>query len=76
MYILKDYYGKGIGDQLMQAALNELMDFQEVYLWVLAENRRAIAFYQKMKFVFDGAEKIIDLGCSFKEKRMVYRKNA
>ena len=73
LYVLKDYYGKGVGQQLMQAALD---GYQEILLWVLEDNKRAIAFYEKMGFVFDGEEKVIDLGKAVKEKRMIYSKNS
>ena len=73
LYILKDYYGKeGIAQKLVKAALNALDHFSEIFLWVLKDNRRAIAFYQKMGFTFDGQEKMLDLGKPIKEKRMVF----
>ncbi|MFR6876848.1 GNAT family N-acetyltransferase, partial [Streptococcus pneumoniae] len=46
--------------------------FSEIFLWVLKDNKRAIAFYQKMGFTFDGQEKILELGKPIKEKRMVF----
>ncbi|MBZ2037619.1 GNAT family N-acetyltransferase [Streptococcus sanguinis] len=76
LYVLKDYYGKGVGRQLMQEAFAALDNYQETVLWVLENNKRAIAFYEKMGFVFDGEEKIIDLGKAVKEKRMIYSKNS
>ena len=76
LYVLKDYYGKGVGRQLMQAAFAALDSYQKILLWVLEDNKRAIAFYEKMDFVFDGEEKIIDLGKAVKEKRMIYSKNS
>ena len=72
LYVLKDYYGKGIAQKLMKKALTTLEQFSEIFLWVLKENKRAIAFYQKMGFTFDGQEKILDLGKPIKEKRMVF----
>jgi len=48
LYVLKDYYGKGVGQQLMQAAFAALYGYQEIILWVLEDNKRAIAFYGKM----------------------------
>lgn len=73
LYILKDYYGKeGIAQKLVKAALNALDHFSEIFLWVLKDNKRAIAFYQKMGFTFDGQEKMLDLGKPIKEKRMVF----
>ena len=72
LYVLKDYYGKGVSKQLMHAAFVALDQFSEIYLWVLKDNKRAIAFYQKMGFTFDGQEKILELGKPIKEKRMVF----
>ena len=76
LYVLKDYYGKGVGQQLMQTAFAALDDYQEIILWVLEDNKRAIAFYEKMGFIFDGEEKIVEFGKSVKEKRMIYSKNS
>ena len=61
LYVLKDYYGKGVSKQLMHAAFVALDPFSEIYLWVLKDNKRAIAFYQKMGFTFDGQEQILNL---------------
>ena len=75
LYVLKDYYGKGVSKQLMHAAFVALDQFSEIYLWVLKDNKRAIAFYQKMGFTFDGQEKILDLGKPVKELRMMCSSN-
>lgn len=76
LYVLKDYYGKGVGQHLIQAAFAALDGYQEIILWVLEDNKRAIAFYEKMGFVFDGQEKAIDLGKTVKEKQMIYIRNS
>ena len=73
LYVLKDYYGKGVSEQLIHAAFADLDHFSEIYLWVLKENKRAIAFYQKMGFTFDGQEKILELGKPIIEIRMVFK---
>ena len=75
LYVLKDYYGKGVSEQLIHAAFVALNQFSEIYLWVLKENKRAIAFYQKMGFTFDGQEKILKLGKPVKELRMMCSSN-
>ena len=75
LYVLKDYYGKGVSEQLMHAAFVALSHFSEIYLRVLKDNKRAIAFYQKMGFTFDGQEKILDLGKPVKELRMMCSSN-
>ena len=75
LYVLKNYYGKGIAQKLMKEALRTLVHFSEIYLWVLKDNKRAIAFYQKMGFTVDGQEKILELGKPVKELRMVCSSN-
>lgn len=75
LYVLKDYYGKGIAQKLMKEALTTLEQFSEIFLWVLKDNKRAIAFYQKMGFTVDGPEKILELGKPVKELRMVCSSN-
>ena len=75
LYVLKDYYGKGVSKQLMHAAFVALDQFSEICLWVLKDNKRAIAFYQKMGFTFDGQEKILELGKPVKELRMLCSSN-
>ena len=75
LYVLKDYYGKGVSKQLMHAAFVALDQFSEIYLWVLKDNKRAIAFYQKMGFSFDGQEQILKLGKPVKELRMICSSN-
>ena len=75
LYVLKDYYGKGVSKQLMHAAFVALDQFSEIYLWVLKDNKRAISFYQKMGFTFDGQEKILKLGRPVKELRMMCSSN-
>ena len=75
LYVLKDYYGKGVSKQLMHAAFVALDQFSEIYLWVLKDNKRAIAFYQKMGFTLDGQEQILKLGKPVKELRMMCSSN-
>ena len=75
LYVLKDYYEKGVSKQLMHAAFVALDQFSEIYLWVLKDNKRAIAFYQKMGFTFDGQEQILKLGKPVKELRMICSSN-
>ena len=75
LYVLKDYYGKGVSKQLMHAAFVALDQFSEIYLWVLKDNKRAFAFYQKMGFTFDSQEQILKLGKPVKELRMICSSN-
>ena len=56
LYVLSEYYGKGVARQLMEAALERLKNYPQICLWVLKENERAIRFYRKCGFVPDGKE--------------------
>ena len=56
LYVLSDYYGKGVGQKLIDAGLEQIKHFSQVRLWVLKENKRAIRFYEKCGFQPDGTE--------------------
>lgn len=56
----------GVGHALCEAALGSA----PAYLWVLDGNERAIRFYERQGFRFDGATKPDDVGL---ERRMVRR---
>ena len=71
IYILSQYYGKGIGYRLMQTALSELADHSKIAVWVLKENTKAIRFYERCGYRFDGREQIIELGSPVVAARMV-----
>ena len=73
IYILSDYYGTGVGEKLMQAGLDEIPECKKVAVRVLKENARAIKFYEKFGFQFDGAEYDDDT-LQAKEIRMVMNK--
>lgn len=71
IYVLSKYYGKKVGYALMQAALCALSEYRQITLWVLKGNTRAIRFYEKCGFRFDGTEKPITLGEENTELRMI-----
>lgn len=71
IYVLSDYFGKGVGLALMHAALDQLGDYPQVAVWVLKDNARTIAFYRKCGFAFDGTEQTITLGTPVSEVRMI-----
>lgn len=75
IYVLADYYGQKVGYKLMNAALEKLADYQKIALWVLKGNNRAIKFYERYGFRFDGRSKEIKLGSPHTELRMVYERN-
>ena len=76
IYVLKEYYGKGVGKALMDAALNLLRDYSQIAVWVLEGNKRAIKFYEKCGFRSDGKTEEITLGTPVVEMHMVMKKNA
>jgi len=57
LYVLERFYGKGIGQGLLESVENQLIDngFKELNLEVWKQNERAIAFYQKHKFLSIGS---------------------
>ena len=70
IYILSEYYGKKVGYRLMLAALERLKNYSKIVVWVLAANARAIRFYQRCGFQFDGTQKELLLGKPVTEARM------
>ena len=52
LYVLRHFYGKDVGKILMQKAEEHLkvLGNKSVWLWVYAENARAINFYKKLKY--------------------------
>jgi GNAT superfamily N-acetyltransferase len=66
LYVRASTYGTGVGFALLQEAIGDA----DAYLWVLDGNERAIGFYERQGFRFDGATKPEDVGL---ERRMVRR---
>lgn len=58
IYILDEYKNMGLGRKLIEAAEDELraLGFTAVILWVLKGNNKAIGFYKRMGYAFDGKE--------------------
>ncbi len=75
LYLLKAYYGKGIGRALMDRALAALGDCRQVAVWVLEGNERAIRFYTRCGFAFDGKKLETVLGARTTELRMILRRD-
>ena len=71
IYVLARFQGKKVGYQLMNAALEKLSDYDEIVLWVLKGNEKAIRFYERYGFRFDGMEKKILMGTEQTELRMI-----
>ena len=64
IYVLADFWGKGVGRSLFEAASAVLKDrgYDGFYLWVLKENDRARRFYEKMGMVCFDNERTITIG--------------
>lgn len=56
IYLLPEYLGEGYASPLLREALSALAyrKYEDVYLWVLEENRRARRFYEKYGFHANG----------------------
>lgn len=56
IYVLEEYWGKGLATELMDSVINILKEegCKQVSLWVYEINKRAIGFYEKSGFAFDG----------------------
>lgn len=74
IYILKEYHGNGFGRGLLTNAVTELnvKGFKKIILWVLDTNIKAISFYERFGFVFEGKSKIEFLAKPIKELRYIY----
>lgn len=64
IYLLPAYCGRGYGKQLLQAAVGHLVSlgFDDIYLWVLADNLRARRFYEQYGFQPNGLFLDISVG--------------
>jgi GNAT superfamily N-acetyltransferase len=54
LYVLDAHHGTGVGQALLDAAVGD----RPAYLWVLADNPRARAFYRRNGFEPDGVEHV------------------
>lgn len=67
LYVLKDHYGTGIGQGLLDAVVSPGTPAQ---LWVAEENPRARRFYERNGFIADGARHL-DESLGLAEVRLV-----
>lgn len=75
IYILRKAQGLGIGRKLMDAAFEQLSNYDTIAIWVLQGNSQAIGFYEHYGFRFDGKSAVIPLGTPNTELRMLYRRS-
>ncbi|MCQ4924548.1 GNAT family N-acetyltransferase [Tissierella carlieri] len=59
IYLLEEYWGKGLATKLMDEIINILKKegCKRASLWVFESNIRARTFYEKHGFIFDGTKK-------------------
>ena len=65
MFVHPDYWGRGIGSKLMEAALNvadNWLDLKRVELGVFVDNEVAIHLYQKFGFETEGVRRKVAFG--------------
>lgn len=67
IYLMEVGHGTGVGQQLLDATVRQ----DPAQLWVLAANHRAIAFYERNGFEFDGTESTDAANPAMVERRMV-----
>lgn len=67
LYVAAAHYGTGAG----QALLDEALGDGPAMLWVAAQNPRAIAFYRRNGFDFDGVEQTDPIAASITDARML-----
>jgi len=63
LYVVAEVYGTGLGHRLLTEAIGD----EPAYLWVLDGNARAIRFYERHGFAFDGTTRTDPYGT---ERRM------
>jgi GNAT superfamily N-acetyltransferase len=75
-YLHPDAWGTGAADALMEAAEDRLVrdGFPDAVLWVLDDNPRARAFYQKHGWEPSGRETLFDRYCEAHAPEVEYRK--
>lgn len=73
IFIIPDYWGKGMGKKLMDWALVELFqkNYKNISLWVIEDNLRARSFYESLGYYHDGTTRIINVGKELKDLRYV-----
>lgn len=67
LYVSAAHHGAGVGQML----LDEVLEGRPSVLWVAKENPRAVAFYLRNGFRFDGTEQIDPHAPSITDARMV-----
>ncbi|MBE6620415.1 MAG: GNAT family N-acetyltransferase [Ruminococcaceae bacterium] len=62
IYLLKEYHSKGLGYALLNQTVSRFAKSEKIVLWVLEGNEKAINFYKKFGFDFNGNRKPLPFG--------------
>ena len=60
LYVRPEEWGSGIAVALHDAVVEVLADCPELHLWVLTENHRARAFYERRGWRADGTSRVVE----------------
>jgi ribosomal protein S18 acetylase RimI-like enzyme len=73
MYVLPDYWRKGIGKNICREAEQILKSqtYSQIFLWVFENNNQARQFYEVMGFKKDGAIKVLNIGAPLNAIRYI-----
>lgn len=62
IYLLKEYHGQKLGYTLLNKTVSMFADNAKIVLWVLKGNDKAIHFYKRFGFDFNGNQKTLPFG--------------
>ena len=62
IYLLKEYHGQKLGYALLNETISKFADNDKIVLWVLNGNDKAIHFYKRFGFDFNGNQKVLPFG--------------
>ena len=62
IYLLKEYHGQKLGYALLNKIISMFADDAKTVLWVLKGNDKAISFYKRFGFDFNGNQKTLPFG--------------
>ena len=62
IYLLKEYHGQKLGYTLLNKTVSMFTDNAKIVLWVLKGNDKAIHFYKRFGFDFNGNQKTLPFG--------------
>lgn len=73
LYLLPAYCGKGYGMEVLLHILWENRELEELFLWVLGPNERAVRFFSKCGFLATGDEQEVAPEIDLSEYKMVLK---